>query len=213
MARTPGTSLGTGHESILSVGVAAARDGGRAARIRQIDRTSARLGDAGRRARSARRGAERKARTRSSANSEAGGPFPRPETGRRGRRKILTRRPAGRRLQDIEGGSGRDGRGGSGAAAAGMAARDQGPARQDDRRQRRRTARRHGPFSSARRATSSGLVPGRQLLQRPGVAVRVGEGDEGAPRLHVDVACLDSVAQQRFAGCRDVGDHHLHAAL
>src|SRR5262249_23612439 len=56
-------------------------------------------------------------------------------------------------------------------------------------------------------------APLRQLLQCPGVAVGVGEGDEGSPWLDVDVAGVDAVGDQLPAGRLDVGHHHLDAEL
>src|SRR3954447_4335566 len=54
---------------------------------------------------------------------------------------------------------------------------------------------------------------GRQLLQRPEVAVRVGEPDEGPPRLDVDLAGIDSVGEQVGARLRGIIDHDLDSAL
>src|SRR5215475_401385 len=51
------------------------------------------------------------------------------------------------------------------------------------------------------------------LLECPGVAVRVRERHEGAPGLHVDVARIHALVEQRAAGRRHVRDHHLYALL
>src|SRR5579862_6899449 len=58
-----------------------------------------------------------------------------------------------------------------------------------------------------------GGSPGRQLLQGPGVAVGVAEGDERAPRLLVDVAGLHAVREELLPGRLGVGHHALHALL
>src|SRR5579859_91797 len=55
--------------------------------------------------------------------------------------------------------------------------------------------------------------PGWQLLERPHVAVGVAEGDERAPRLHVDVAGLNAVREELLPGGLGVGHHALNALL
>ena len=57
------------------------------------------------------------------------------------------------------------------------------------------------------------LLPGRQLLQRPGVTVRVAEEDERAPRLDVDVAGLHTARDQLLPCGRGIGHDHLHALV
>jgi hypothetical protein len=57
------------------------------------------------------------------------------------------------------------------------------------------------------------LPPRRQLLQRPGIAVGVAEGDEGAPRLDVNVAGLDAMSEELLASGLHVGDHDLDPFL
>ena len=53
----------------------------------------------------------------------------------------------------------------------------------------------------------------RELLHRPGVAVRVAEVDEGSPVLLVDVADRDAAAEQILARRLDVRDDDLQALL
>jgi hypothetical protein len=48
------------------------------------------------------------------------------------------------------------------------------------------------------------------LLQGPGVAVGVAERDERAPRLHIDVAGLNTLGEELLAGGLGVGHHALH---
>ena len=50
----------------------------------------------------------------------------------------------------------------------------------------------------------------RDLLQRPAVTVRVGEVDEPAPRLLVDVTDFDAALGQLGARLIGARDHHLH---
>src|SRR6266566_4025187 len=57
------------------------------------------------------------------------------------------------------------------------------------------------------------LRPRGQLLERPGVAVRVAEGYERAPRLIVDVAGLHAMREQILPGGLDIRDDHLHTLL
>src|SRR5258707_3309573 len=52
---------------------------------------------------------------------------------------------------------------------------------------------------------------GRDLLNGPAVAVRVGEEDERAPRELLDLAHLDTTPDQIVAGGFDVGDDQLQA--
>src|SRR4029077_16515235 len=66
-----------------------------------------------------------------------------------------------------------------------------------------------------------GLGPGRanrlpprgHLLERPGVAVGVAEGDERAPRLNANVAGRPAVREGLLAGALDVRHDDLHALL
>jgi len=58
-----------------------------------------------------------------------------------------------------------------------------------------------------------GSLPGGQLLQGPGIAIRVAEGDEGTPRLNVDIAGLHAVREQIPPRRLYIGDDDLHAFL
>jgi hypothetical protein len=51
------------------------------------------------------------------------------------------------------------------------------------------------------------------LLQRPGIAVGVAEGDERAPRLNVNIAGLHAMRNEFPAGGLDIGDDALHTFL
>src|SRR5215831_1961797 len=65
----------------------------------------------------------------------------------------------------------------------------------------------------ARAGLGTRLPPLGQLLERPGVAVGVAEGDERAPGLNVDVAGLHPMLEQVPPGGLDIRDDHLHALL
>ena len=58
-----------------------------------------------------------------------------------------------------------------------------------------------------------GLLPWRHLLQRPGVAVRVAEGDKRAPRICLHVAGWHAARDELLPGGLDIGDDDLHALL
>src|SRR5439155_4793643 len=58
-----------------------------------------------------------------------------------------------------------------------------------------------------------GLRPRRDLLDRPRVAVGVGEVDERSPGMHLDLIGLDSAAVQFLPDCLDVLDHDLKVFL
>jgi hypothetical protein len=66
------------------------------------------------------------------------------------------------------------------------------------------------PFAGTRRLV---LLARWYLLQRPGIAIWVTEGDEGAPRLNVDVARCDAVGYKLLSGCFDIFDDNLHPPL
>src|SRR6185312_5023620 len=57
------------------------------------------------------------------------------------------------------------------------------------------------------------LPPHGHLLERPGVAVGVAEGDERAPRLNVNVAGLHAVRKELLAGGLDIRHDDLHTLL
>src|SRR3712207_8973733 len=60
-----------------------------------------------------------------------------------------------------------------------------------------------------RRPPRSTLFPYTTLFRSPEIAVGVGEGDEGAPRLDVDVADLHAAVEQLAARGLDVVDDDL----
>src|SRR5215471_14605230 len=70
-----------------------------------------------------------------------------------------------------------------------------------------------GPAAGAAAGSGTRLPPLGQLLERPGVAVGVAEGDERAPGLNVDVAGLHAMLEQVPPGGLDIRDDHLHALL
>jgi hypothetical protein len=61
--------------------------------------------------------------------------------------------------------------------------------------------------------STAGLLPWRQLLKRPDAAVGIAEGDERAPRLHVEVAGLHAVRDELLPGGLHIGHHVSHALL
>ena len=75
----------------------------------------------------------------------------------------------------------------------------------------RRLSRTNAPPSRHSSADGSGRSGGPlDLLDRPAVAVWIGEEDEPAPREVLDLAGVDAPAGKLVAGGDDVGDHELH---
>src|SRR3712207_4983755 len=67
------------------------------------------------------------------------------------------------------------------------------------------------PDAAAQPRSAAGAVAGRQLLDRPAVAVRVREEQEAAPRVVLDAAVLDALCHEVGLGRLDVGDDQLQA--